>query len=56
MQYRILDGSSPRELNDRVNDHLADGWELYGTPIITYCELCMVICQAVIKQTIEVKI
>jgi len=31
-RYKILTGGQTQELNELVEDHINDGWELYGTP------------------------
>jgi hypothetical protein len=35
MKYKLLKASIPSYLNDDVNCHLEDGWELHGSPIAT---------------------
>jgi hypothetical protein len=31
MEYKILYGGSPNELNEKVSTHLQDGWKLSGS-------------------------
>ena len=32
MEYKLLCGSIASELNEIVNEHLVDGWTLFGFP------------------------
>lgn len=31
MEYKVIYGDSPNELNQKVNTHLQDGWEIVGS-------------------------
>jgi hypothetical protein len=31
MEYKVIYGGSPKELTDKVNDYLKDGWEIVGS-------------------------
>lgn len=44
MEYVILTGV-PSELSNKVNEHLKNGWQLYGHP----CTNAHVLAQAMIK-------
>ncbi len=51
-RYRMLTGPDDRAFCDRITDALNDGWELYGSPQLTYNpEKGRVICgQAVVRE------
>lgn len=51
-QYRFLTGPDDSTFCDRVTEALADGFELYGSPTLTYdTETTRMMCgQAVIKR------
>jgi hypothetical protein len=36
LQYRLLTGKDDRNFCERVSNALKDGYELYGSPAITY--------------------
>lgn len=44
--YKILESAKPAGLNEQVNEHLAKGWELFGSPYGNVYRLY----QAVIKK------
>ena len=44
-KYNSIFAENPRQLDERVNEALQDGWDLYGNPY--YCE--GYVAQAVIK-------
>lgn len=31
MEYKVIYGGSPKELTDKVNTYLKDGWEIVGS-------------------------
>lgn len=35
MNYKILEGSTSHFLSTKVQEHLDDGWNLYGFPIVS---------------------
>jgi len=35
MKYKILEGSSGLSLSNKVQEHLDEGWTLYGYPIVS---------------------
>lgn len=53
MEYKMISKSNTKELGERVNKYLGDGWELYGPPIISSAGMsstvCIVFGQAMIK-------
>ena len=48
-RYKLLIGMS-KDLNHQVNQHLAEGWRLYGNPFSDSDDETTRLCQAVIKE------
>ena len=46
MKYEILYTRDPGILSDQIDMHLAEGWELYGSPFA----FGDYVCQAIIKK------
>ena len=38
MEYKILKDYSAEGLSEEVNKHIADGWQLYGSPCLAVVE------------------
>ena len=34
-EYKLISASTPEELNKLVNEHLAKGWMVFGSPLVT---------------------
>ncbi len=51
-RYRMLTGPDDRAFCDRVTEALAEGWELHGSPCLTYDPAKQrVICgQAIVRE------
>ena len=50
LQYRLLTGKDDKNFCERVSQAIKDGYELYGSPSITYNQAlcCNIVAQAVI--------
>jgi hypothetical protein len=48
LRYRLLTGPDDRSFCERVSKALDDGYELYGSPAITYNGERCVVAQAII--------
>ena len=54
IEYRLLNGFKPSELSEAVDDHLADGWELYGSPGMCWNGTHVVVMfQAVVRRAVQ---
>ena len=51
--YRFLTGPDDAEFCARVTKHLNEGWELYGSPTLTFNGEKVVAGQAVIREDLE---
>lgn len=49
-QYRFLTGPDDAEFCTRVTRHLNEGWELHGSPALTYNGERVIAGQAVIRE------
>lgn len=47
-RYRLLTGQNSHEFCDRVSNALADGYQLYGNPAMTYTTDGLMVAQAVV--------
>ncbi len=47
MKYKLLFGGN-HSLDWQVNQHLSEGWELYGSPAVSWGQEYDLICQAVV--------
>jgi len=36
MKYKILEASNCHSMSNKVQEHLDDGWSLYGYPIVSH--------------------
>ena len=54
--YRLLTGKDDRAFCERVSEALAQGWQLYGSPAMSYDALngCMKVAQAVVWKDADV--
>ena len=48
LTYRLLTGPDDASFCERVSQALKDGYQLYGSPSITYNGECCIVAQAVI--------
>lgn len=48
LQYRLLSGTDDRAFCEKVSAALADGYELYGSPAITFDGQRVITVQAVV--------
>jgi hypothetical protein len=49
-KYKLITGKDDANFCERVTQLLADGYELYGSPAISFNGEHMVVAQAVVKQ------
>ena len=50
IQYRLLTGPDDAEFCTRVTRHLNEGWELHGSPALTYNGQRVIAAQAVMRE------
>ena len=48
LRYRLLSGPDTHEFCVRVSDAMADGYELYGSPAITFDGTTTYVAQAIV--------
>lgn len=48
--YRLLTGGDDHAFCVRVSEALNQGWELYGSPALTFDGTKVVTCQAIVKE------
>jgi hypothetical protein len=48
LRYRLLTGTDDRAFCEKVSEALADGYELHGSPALTYDGAHVVAAQAVV--------
>ena len=49
LKYRLLTGTGDREFCERVSEALEQGYELYGSPAVTFDGYQIVTAQAVVR-------
>lgn len=55
MKYKMLSESTVERLTIEVNEHLENGWRLYGNPFSQTCDGYAFACQAVVKDDTQEK-
>ena len=53
LRYRVLTGPDDRSFCERISAALDDGYELYGSPGITYDGARVVVAQAIVLKDID---
>ena len=53
IQYRLLTGPDDAEFCARITRHLNEGWELYGSPALTFNGEKVIAAQAVMREIAE---
>jgi hypothetical protein len=48
-EYKVLKAHDEGELGNKVNEHLADGWQLYGNLVVSVSDRAVVYAQAMLK-------
>jgi len=50
MKYKVINGSSAKDLEEKVNEALNDGWQLHFGVAVASDEKHSFFCQAMIKE------
>lgn len=51
MNYKVISKNSPAALNDAVNEHLAQGWQLSGSVAVSTTGNSSIYAQAMTKES-----
>jgi hypothetical protein len=50
IRYKLITGSDPYELTERVNNEFDEGYQLYGSPIVSEVDGAAVYAQGLVIQ------